>query len=67
MKKAIAALSFVLLITSCDNSGTTKEATDTTGVHRPAVENVNGNMPETTNSISLDTRDTTVTKDTSNR
>jgi hypothetical protein len=61
--KKLFLFSLILGFTACGNSGTTKEASDTTAPNTPAIENVNGNIPDRSNSISLDTKDTTVNTD----
>lgn len=57
MKKVIASLLTVCFFAACGNDNTTKSESDTTttttGPGTPAVENVNGNVPDTTNSVTL--------------
>ena len=56
MKKNLFILAFVAFFASCGNDGTSTSETDSTsapGTSTPAVENVNGNVPDTTNSVSL--------------
>jgi hypothetical protein len=60
MKLILSGMILASLILSCSNSADTTKVEDTTGVNRPGVENVNGNIPETTNSIPLETHDTIV-------
>ncbi len=55
MKKLFVVL-IVFALASCDNNKATenKTSTDTTVINSSAVENVNGNLPDTTNSIKID-------------
>jgi len=62
MKKAFYLFGFIVVLTACnndDNSGTgtgprsTDEDTAATNVQ--VVENANGNMPDTTNSVNIGT------------
>lgn len=56
MKKNLFVLLAIVFFASCGNSGTTTSETDTgsvPGAGTPAVENVNGNVPDTTNSVQL--------------
>lgn len=53
MKKILFA-SFVLVITSCNNDSDGSSNTDTTVTNVSGVENVNGNIPDTTNTISIE-------------
>lgn len=60
MKKIqLAALWLVLIATACNSGSEGNENEDTTGSNITNVENVNGNIPETTNSINLNAGDTT--------
>lgn len=63
----IAALA-LLLLTACNSGGKGNADEDTTGTNRTGVENVNGNMPDTTNSMNLGTQDSArATQDTQPR
>ncbi|WP_121354184.1 hypothetical protein [Flavisolibacter nicotianae] len=57
MKKVFSSLLAVCLLAACGNDKTTKSETETnsttTGPGTPAVENVNGNVPDTANSVTL--------------
>lgn len=66
MKKGLLVVTLFTIIYSCNNSN--KKATEETKVEVP-VENVNGNVPDTTNSIGLDThtKDTFKVKDSSKK
>ena len=49
----------MLLALGACNSGSDNDASDdTTSVNTTGVQNVNGNVPDTTNSITLDADDT---------
>jgi hypothetical protein len=39
---------------SCNSNSKGEDFGDTTGANIPAIENVNGNIPDTTNSIMID-------------
>lgn len=55
MKKiSIALLVFVLAACGNNNKTENKSATDTTTNNTTGVENVNGNLPDTTNTITID-------------
>jgi hypothetical protein len=58
----LAGLAMILLATACNSNGKGDEAEDTTSTIMGPVENVNGNMPDTTNSINVgsDTTQTTI-------
>ena len=51
----------VLLVAaaSCNNNGEGEASDDTASSNITTVENVNGNLPDTSNSINLDAGDTT--------
>jgi len=51
----------ILFLAACGDSG--NKTDENSAPIRPGVENVNGNLPDTTNSITLDTNDTTVRRD----
>jgi hypothetical protein len=53
MKKIFFAL-FVLAVASCNNDSDSANNTDTTVTNVSGVENVNGNIPDTTNTISIE-------------
>ncbi len=56
MKKTFFAL-LVLVFVSCNNdsnSSSDEETTDTTITNVSGIDNVNGNIPDTTNTISID-------------
>lgn len=64
MKKVLALGLFITVI-SCNSKK--DEEVDDASQNQPGIENVNGNMPDTTNSINLDKNKTdsaTVIKDT---
>lgn len=70
MKKIFLAAGLITTICSCNSSDTDGSVTaDTTNSYQPAIPNVNGNIPDTTNSISLDSdkKDTTGTAKDSTR
>ncbi len=49
---------------SCNSNGKDNTSEDTTGQNMPGIENVNGNMPDTSNAIPIDVKkDTTTSKD----
>ena len=59
--KQILFSTAILFLVACGDSGNN---TDTNSAPvRPGVENVNGNLPDTSNSISLDNSDTTIRRD----
>ena len=53
MKKILFA-AFVLVLASCNNDSEGSSDTDTTVTNVSGVENVNGNIPDTTNTISIE-------------
>jgi len=53
MKKTFFAL-LVLFFVSCNNDSKSSTSEDTTVTNISGVENVNGNIPDTTNTISID-------------
>lgn len=56
MKKLFPFLFLSIFFAAC-GSNTTKSETDTKGgTTTPAVENANGNLPDTTNSLSTNTK-----------
>jgi hypothetical protein len=55
----IAGLVLALFAMACNSGGEGSENEDTTSSNITNVENVNGNLPETTNSINLNAGDTT--------
>lgn len=59
--KHIFLCMMVLSVAACSDSGNNAE--ETSAPVRPGVQNVNGNLPDTNNSISLDNNDTIVRKD----
>ncbi|HEX2609018.1 MAG TPA: hypothetical protein VHK91_16660 [Flavisolibacter sp.] len=70
MMKLLFALLIMAGLASCSNDSTTTTTSDssTTTTNPTGVENVNGNVPDTTNSIQLSTSgDTTKTKDSTRR
>jgi hypothetical protein len=54
-----AALVLVLFVAACNSGSEGGENEDTTGSNITNVQNVNGNLPDTSNSINLDAGDTT--------
>ncbi|MBD0331741.1 MAG: hypothetical protein ICV66_03725 [Chitinophagaceae bacterium] len=58
---------FFLLLAACNNNGK-ENATDddTTAANTPGIQNVNGNVPDTTNAITID-KDTAGKKDSMRR
>ncbi len=52
-----------IAVISCNSNGNDSASEDTTGVNMPGIENVNGNIPDTSNSITIDDT-TTSSKDT---
>lgn len=60
MKKILFGF-LVLALAACNNSSESTTTTDTTVNNTSGVENVNGNLPDTTNTITIDggTTDTT--------
>lgn len=67
MKNVIITTIVMILLFSCDSKDNTPPTTTDEGVIRPGIENVNGNIPETQNSISLDTQDSTTRRDSVNK
>jgi hypothetical protein len=53
MKQLIVA-AIVLFASACNSDGKSSSTEDTSVSNISGVENVNGNMPDTTNSISVD-------------
>jgi hypothetical protein len=53
MKQLISA-AFIIFLSACNNDGKSSATDDTAVTNISGVENVNGNMPDTTNSISVD-------------
>lgn len=53
MKKMLYALMIFVLV-ACNNSSETNEVADSAINDNSATENVNGNIPDTTNTISID-------------
>lgn len=69
MKKIFMIMMVAAAVAGCNSDGNGSSSEDTTGSNTPGIENVNGNLPDTTNSINLDSdHDTTHTRsDTSHR
>jgi hypothetical protein len=65
MKKIFFGL-IVFVVASCNNDSENDTSADTTVNNTSGVENVNGNLPDTTNTIMIDggTPDTTTLLDT---
>ncbi len=61
MKKYLLIITFITLVYSCNNSDKTTTE-ETQNKNEVGVQNVNGNIPDTTNSIDLSThkKDTTM-------
>jgi hypothetical protein len=55
----IAGLMVLLFAAACNNNGEGDGDDDTASSNITNVENVNGNLPDTSNSINLDAGDTT--------
>ena len=53
--KKIFFLFSIAAIVSCNSDGSNSSADDTTSVNKTGVQNVNGNIPDTTNSINVGT------------
>lgn len=53
MKTVLFGLALIFALSACNNEGEGGESMDTTGTHTPAIENVNGNIPDTINTIPL--------------
>ncbi len=64
MKKILFVIALAPVIFSC-NSNNKKTTEDTKSQNEAGVQNVNGNVPDTTNAINLSThkKDTTQSKD----
>jgi hypothetical protein len=56
---SLAGLLVILFASACNNAGEGNDDVDTTTSNIAPVENVNGNIPDTTNSINVDPGDTT--------
>lgn len=54
MKKIFIAVLLYVSISSCNSGGDSEATGDTTGRNLPGMQNVNGNIPDTTNAISID-------------
>jgi hypothetical protein len=61
MKKYLLIITFITLVYSCNNSDKTTTE-ETQNKNEVGVQNVNGNIPDTTNAIDLSTnkKDTTM-------
>ena len=63
MKKILVAAFMLMAVTACNNDGdndtTDNDVNDSTVKTAPAVENVNGNIPDSTNTIDVGTNDGT--------
>lgn len=57
--KRIIILGLIVALGSCNSNSEGSDFGDTTGANMPGIENVNGNIPDTSNSIAID--DTTGT------
>lgn len=65
---SLASILAVLLATACNSSGNGNGDKDTSGTNLTGVENVNGNIPDTSNSMNLGAKDTAhATQDTQPR
>jgi hypothetical protein len=53
MKKFLLII-ISMWVFSCNSNSEGEDFGDTTGANIPAIENVNGNIPDTTNSIMID-------------
>lgn len=53
MKKTFFAM-IVFAFTACNNDSDSSSSDDTTVTNVSGIDNVNGNMPDTTNTISID-------------
>ncbi|MDQ3682552.1 MAG: membrane lipoprotein lipid attachment site-containing protein [Bacteroidota bacterium] len=53
MKKILFGL-IVFVLAACNNNSESTTITDTTVSNTSGVENVNGNLPDTTNTITID-------------
>lgn len=64
MKKILFAIVIAATAVACNNDGnrdtTENDVTDSTVNTAPATENVNGNIPDSTNTIDVGTNDGTV-------
>ena len=62
MKKILFVFSIVALV-SCNSDGNNSATDDSTSVNKSGVQNANGNLPDTTNSINVGTDSDTATGD----
>jgi hypothetical protein len=53
MSKILIGLA-VLVLTACNNDGKSSSSEDTTVSNMSGVENVNGNIPDTTNTLTVE-------------
>jgi hypothetical protein len=53
MKKMFTIL-FIAAVFSCNSDKNEKEDNSKEGANEPGIQNVNGNIPDTTNAINLD-------------
>ncbi len=53
MKKTFFGL-IIFVLAACNNNSENEGSTDTTTYDNTSVENVNGNIPDTTNTITID-------------
>jgi hypothetical protein len=53
MKKIFFGM-FISALAACNNDSDNESASDTTVNNNSSVENVNGNLPDTTNTITID-------------
>jgi hypothetical protein len=51
--KSRIILGFLITLAACNNSGVREADEDSTGTNITPIENVNGNLPDSSNSISL--------------
>ena len=63
MKKIIFGL-MILVFTACNNNNTEETSVDTTASKSSGVNSVNGNIPDTTNTINIDGGKSDVAPDT---
>lgn len=66
MKKIFFGV-MVFSLAACNNNSESDTAADTTVSNTTAVENVNGNIPDTTNTITIDGGKPDTTVDSSNK
>jgi ABC-type Fe3+-citrate transport system substrate-binding protein len=68
MKKIFFAI-FVFVLAGCNNDSENNNSEDTTINHNSGVENVNGNIPDTANTITLEgiTSEKSTTADTTKK